>query len=38
LSGAFSQSLSAGHGHYDQDALALLDGERHQLGRFNADR
>jgi heat shock protein HslJ len=26
------------YGHYDQDVLVLLDGEQHQLGRFNADR
>jgi len=26
------------YGHYDQEVLVLLDGEQHQLGRFNADR
>ena len=26
------------YGHYDQDVLALLDAEQHQIGRFNADR
>ena len=26
------------YGHYDQDALVLLDAEQHQLGRFSADR